>query len=56
MNYDPRYALHYSLIECKLTDEPNDEQFAQEQEEICHFVQDSHPGGASQRNTEQMRG
>ena len=29
----------------RLTHEPNDEQFAQKQEEICHFVQDSHPKG-----------
>lgn len=29
----------------RLTHEPDDEQFAQKQEEICHFVQDSHPKG-----------
>lgn len=29
----------------RLTHESDDEQFAQKQEEICHFVQDSHPKG-----------
>ena len=29
----------------RLTHKPNNEQFAQKQEEICHFVQDSHPEG-----------
>lgn len=28
----------------RLTHKSNDEQFAQKQEEICHFIQDSHPG------------
>lgn len=30
----------------RLTHEPNYEQFAQKQEEVCHFVQDRHPEGA----------
>lgn len=29
----------------RLTNKPNNEKFAQKQEEICHFVQHSHPEG-----------